>query len=185
MRITYDTILKDTDPRLRNPSQPIKTPLSTKHLALAKRMLRYVKDSRIEEKADKYNLKPAVGLAAPQVGEFVQIIMVMVDYAEEEPTIYLLANPKIIAHSIQNSALASGEGCLSVENPHPGYVLRHARITVRAYDILDQKDVIIKEDGYAAVVLQHEIDHLHGVLFYDRINSTNPWEQTPNLILID
>ena len=105
MRITYDTILKDTDPRLRNPSQPIKTPLSTKHLALAKRMLRYVKDSRIEEKADKYNLKPAVGLAAPQVGEFVQIIMVMVDYAEEEPTLYLLANPKIIAHSIQNSEI--------------------------------------------------------------------------------
>lgn len=184
MRITYDSIVKDTDPRLRNKSAPIDVPLKAKHLALAKRMLRYVKDSRDEEKAEKYNLRPAVGLAAPQVGEFIQIIMVMVDQEEGEPKVYLLANPKIIAHSVQQAALKGGEGCLSVEIVHEGFVKRAARITVRAYDILAEQEVVIKEHGYAAIVLQHEIDHLNGILFYDRIDK-DPWSMSDNLIVIE
>ena len=53
MRINYETIVKDTDPKLRNKSVLVELPLSSKHLALAKRMLRYVKDSRDEDKAEK------------------------------------------------------------------------------------------------------------------------------------
>ncbi len=185
MRINYDTIVKDTDPKLRNKSAPIEVPLSAKHLALAKRMLRYVKDSRDDNKAEKYNLRPAVGLAAPQVGEFVQIIMVMVDQEEGDPLIYLLANPKIIAHSVQQAALKGGEGCLSVEIVHEGFVKRAARITIRAYDILAQQEVVIKEQGYAAIVLQHEIDHLNGILFYDHIDANDPWSAPDNLVVIE
>lgn len=185
MRINYETIVKDTDPKLRNKSVPVDLPLSSKHLALAKRMLRYVKDSRDEDKAEKYNLRPAVGLAAPQVGEFIQIIMVMVDQEEGDPKVYLLANPKIIAHSVQQAALKGGEGCLSVEIVHEGYVKRAARITVRAYDILSGTEILIKEHGYAAIVLQHEIDHLNGILFYDRIESSDPWSRSDNLIVIE
>jgi len=185
MRINYDTIVKDTDPKLRNKSAPIEVPLSAKHLALAKRMLRYVKDSRDDTKAEKYNLRPAVGLAAPQVGEFIQIIMVMVDQEEGDPLIYLLANPKIIAHSVQQAALKGGEGCLSVEIVHEGFVKRAARITIRAYDILAQQEVVIKEQGYAAIVLQHEIDHLNGILFYDHIDANDPWSAPDNLVVIE
>ncbi len=185
MRINYDTIVKDTDPKLRNKSAPVEMPLNAKHLALAKRMLRYVKDSRDEDKAEKYNLRPAVGLAAPQVGEFIQIIMVMVDQEEGDPLIYLLANPKIIAHSVQQAALKGGEGCLSVEIVHEGLVKRAARITIRAYDILAQQEVVIKEQGYAAIVLQHEIDHLNGILFYDRIDVNDPWSAPENLVVIE
>jgi len=185
MRINYDTIVKDTDPKLRNKSAPIEVPLSAKHLALAKRMLRYVKDSRDDNKAEKYNLRPAVGLAAPQVGEFIQIIMVMVDQEEGDPLIYLLANPKIIAHSVQQAALKGGEGCLSVEIVHEGFVKRAARITIRAYDILAQQEVVIKEQGYAAIVLQHEIDHLNGILFYDHIDANDPWSAPDNLVVIE
>ena len=185
MRINYDTIVKDTDPKLRNKSVPIEVPLSAKHLALAKRMLRYVKDSRDDIKAEKYNLRPAVGLAAPQVGEFIQIIMVMVDQEEGDPLIYLLANPKIIAHSVQQAALKGGEGCLSVEIVHDGFVKRAARITIRAYDILAQQEVVIKEQGYAAIVLQHEIDHLNGILFYDHIDANDPWSAPDNLVVIE
>ena len=185
MRINYESIVKDTDPILRNKSVPVDVPLSHKHLALAKRMLRYVKDSRDEEKAEKYQLRPAVGLASPQVGEFVHIIMVMVDTEDDQPKSYLLANPKIIAHSVQQAALKGGEGCLSVEIVHEGFVKRSARITVKAYDILSQQEVLLKEHGYAAIVIQHEIDHLNGILFYDRIDANNPWAMSENMTVIE
>jgi peptide deformylase len=185
MRINYETIVKDTDPKLRNKSEPVEIPLKSRYLALAKRMLRYVKDSRDEDKAEKYNLRPAVGLAAPQVGEFVRIIMVMVDQEDDEPLIYLLANPKIIAHSVQLAALKGGEGCLSVEVVHEGYVKRPARVTIKAYDILREQEVTLKEHGYAAIVIQHEIDHLNGILFYDHIDSTNPWVESEHMIVIE
>lgn len=184
MRITYDTILKDTEPRLRTKSLVVKLPLRQADLALAKRLVRYVNDSRDDEKADKYNLRPAVGLAAPQVGAFIQMIVVMVDH-DEETKLYCLANPKIIAHSVQAAALKTGEGCLSVEQEHPGYVIRHARVTIKAYDIFEMEEVIIKESGYTAIVLQHEIDHLNGILFYDRINNADPWDAPENLLIIE
>ena len=185
MRINYETIVKDTDPKLRNKSKPVDLPLSAKHLSLAKRMLRYVKDSRDEDKAEKYKLRPAVGLAAPQVGEFIHIIMVMIDNEEEDPTIYLLANPKIVSHSVQLAALKGGEGCLSVEIVHEGYVKRPARVTVKAYDIIAQQEVLLKEHGYAAIVIQHEIDHLNGILFYDRIDKQDPWALSENTLVIE
>ena len=185
MRINYETIVKDTDPKLRNKSVVIDCPLNSKHLALAKRLLRYVKDSRNEEKAEKYDLRPAVGLAATQVGELIQIIAVMIDQDTTEPQIYLLANPKVISHSVQQAALKGGEGCLSVEIVHEGFVKRAARITVRAYDILAQQEIVFKEHGYAAIVIQHEIDHLNGILFYDRIDTHDPWGASEDLIVIE
>lgn len=185
MRINYETIVKDTDPKLRNKAVVIDCPLNSKHLALAKRLLRYVKDSRNEEKAEKYDLRPAVGLAAPQVGEFIQIIAIMVDQDTPEPKTYLLANPKVISHSVQQAALKGGEGCLSVEIVHEGFVKRAARITVRAYDILAQQEIVFKEHGYAAIVIQHEIDHLNGILFYDRIDTHDPWGASEDLIVIE
>ncbi|HOA11556.1 MAG TPA: peptide deformylase, partial [Bacilli bacterium] len=64
-------------------------------------------------------------------------------------------------------------GCLSVDEDHPGHVYRHYKIRVKAFDILNNEEVEINTFGYPAIVLQHEIDHLHGVLFYDRINEEN------------
>ena len=183
-RITYDTIVKDTDPSLRNKSVPLSIPLKTKDLALAKRMLRYVKDSRDDDKADKYNLKAAVGLAAPQAGHFVQLICVVAEDDDGNPKEYLLANPKIVSHSVQKSALSTGEGCLSVEEEHPGYVYRASRIRVKAYDVLANEMVEIRESGFVAIVLQHEIDHLHGILFYDHINTVDPWIKLEDATLL-
>lgn len=183
-RITYSTIVKDTDPSLRGKSVPLRLPLKSKDITFAKRMLRYVRDSRDDEKAEKYDLKPAVGLAAPQAGNFVQLICVIAEDDEGFEHEYLLANPKIISHSIQKAALSTGEGCLSVENEHPGYVYRHARIKVKAYDVLTHQMTEIKASGYVAIVLQHEIDHLSGVLFYDHINLTDPWAPLEDALII-
>ncbi len=98
---------------------------------------------------------------------------------------YCLANPKIISHSVQKSALSLGEGCLSVEIEHQGLVHRSARIKVRAFDILSNQEVEFRATGYLAVVLQHEIDHLNGVLFYDHINLSDPWKIEENTMIIE
>lgn len=73
----------------------------------------------------------------------------------------------------------SGEGCLSVDREIPGYVPRYARITVKAVT-LEGKEVKLRLKGYAAVVFQHEIDHLNGTMFYDRINKEDPFAQPDN-----
>ena len=184
-RITYQTIVKDSDPSLRQKSKILSLPLSKQNLALAKRMLRYVKDSRDDLKAEKYGLKAAVGLSAPQVGVPVQLIVVMIDDEDGNFIDYVLANPEIISHSVQHSALATGEGCLSVESSHPGLVHRFARITVKAYDVLNQEEIILRATGFLSIVLQHEIDHLHGILFYVHINLEDPWTARENTVIID
>lgn len=184
-RITYTSIVKDDNPSLRLKSAVLNLPLQKKYIAMAKRMLRYVKDSRDDEKAQKYDLKPAVGLAAPQVGVNVQIIVVVVDDEDGNFIEYCLANPKIISHSVQKTALSLGEGCLSVEVEHQGLVHRSARIKVRAFDVLTNEMVEFRADGYLAVVLQHEIDHLNGVLFYDHINLSDPWKVEENTLIIE
>ena len=184
-RITYTSIVKDDNPSLRLKSELLNLPLQKKYIALAKRMLRYVKDSRDDEKAQKYDLKPAVGLAAPQVGVNVHIIVVVVDDEDGNFIEYCLANPKIISHSVQKTALSLGEGCLSVEVEHQGLVHRSARIKVRAFDVLANEMVEFRADGYLAVVLQHEIDHLNGVLFYDHINLSDPWKVEENTLIIE
>ena len=70
--------------------------------------------------------------------------------------------------------LQGGEGCLSVDEQIDGYVVRYARITIRAYD-MDGNELKLRLKGYPAIVLQHEIDHLNGIMFYDHINQDNPF----------
>ena len=55
-------------------------------------------------------------------------------------------------------------------------LVRHARIKVRGYDLIQDKNITISAEGYFAICLQHEIDHLSGTLFYDHIDANNPWK---------
>src|SRR5699024_1723668 len=87
---------------------------------------------------------------------------------------YRLVNPKIISHSVEQAYLAGGEGCLSVDEVIEGYVVRYKRITVRAYNEAGEQ-VKLRLKGYPAIVFQHEIDHLNGVMFYDHINQDDPF----------
>ncbi|CCF83861.1 polypeptide deformylase [Nitrolancea hollandica Lb] len=109
-----------------------------------------------------------VGLAAPQVGILRRIIVVGVPAGmdhEDDPAVDLaLVNPEIVRASGRQ---VGPEGCLSIPN-WVGDVPRWMNVTVKARD-LDDKEVRIKARGYLARVLQHEIDHLDGVLFVDRI----------------
>lgn len=115
---------------------------------------------------------PGVGLAAPQIGKSIRLITVHVPADEEEGTeesSYTLLNPEIVKAAGNQ---VGAEGCLSIPGI-AGNVERAHNITVKAMD-LDNKPIRIKAEGYLAVVLQHEIDHLDGVLFTDRIE--NPKE---------
>lgn len=96
----------------------------------------------------------------------------------------VIINPVIVSESVQYGALTEGEGCLSVDKDVPGYVPRHDRITLR-YQNTDGQTIKVRLKGYPAIVCQHEIDHLHGVLFYDHINKEHPFEAPHDTIMID
>jgi len=104
-----------------------------------------------------------IGLAGPQVGLSLRIITVETDYSTGE--IKTLINPKIIKKS--SKKIVGTEGCLSF----PGIFLdlkRSEQVTVKAKDISGKK-VIFTAEGMLARALQHEIDHLNGVVFLDRL----------------
>ncbi len=188
MLINNDTIIKDADEKIREISKPVELPLSAEDEKLLRDMFQYVKDSTDEEKAEKFNLRPAVGISAIQVGVPKQLTAVVVDdydkNGEPEHFEYMLVNPRIVSSSVQKAYLKSGEGCLSVEEDHPGYVVRSARIKVKAFDLVTGKDVVIRARGYLAIVLQHELDHFKGTLFYDHINKQNPFEEVAGALVI-
>ena len=185
MRLTASDIIKDTNEQIRKKSENVSLPLSKEDKELALALADYVTRSQDSEIAEKEGLRPAVGIAAAQVGIMKRIIAIVIAYEDDEDEIYCLANPRIVSHSVQKTYLKGGEGCLSVENIHEGYVVRHARIKVKAYDCINDCEIEFRADDYLAVVLQHEIDHFDGVLFYDRINQANPWEEIPGAIVIE
>lgn len=188
MIINNDTIIKDSDLAIRQISQPVSLPLSEEDKQLLRDMYQYVQDSTDPEKSEKMNLRPAVGISAIQVGipkQLTAVIVPILDAQGNETTQgFMLANPRIVSSSVQQAYLENGEGCLSVENEHSGYVPRSARITVKAYDLLTEQDVTIRARGYLAIVLQHELDHFKGVLFYDHINHSDPFKEIEGAIVI-
>ena len=109
---------------------------------------------------------PGIGLAAPQVGESVRLITVDLTVGEIPEELMVLINPEITA---AEGYEICEEGCLSV----PGYSLpikRSARVFLQAI-LLDGKELRMEFEGLKARVLQHEIDHLNGILMVDRLSS--------------
>lgn len=183
MKIKVEDIILDSDPRIREKSQDVTLPLSEENKELLQAMFNYVKDSQDDAIAEAEHLQPAVGIAAIQLGVPKKLIAVLVPENDGVHQV-ALANPKIISESVQNAYLDGGEGCLSVKDEHPGHVFRHARIKVRGYDLLTDKQTVISASGYFAICLQHEIDHLSGILFYDHINPDDPWMEDEEAIVI-
>jgi peptide deformylase len=109
---------------------------------------------------------PGIGLAAPQVG--VGLRFAVVDLmADDKPTPIVLINPEVVARSEEQATRE--EGCLSLPGQYAD-VTRPARVTVRYTDATGAKRQIDAE-GLLAACLQHEIDHLDGVLFVDHLSA--------------
>ena len=126
--------------------------------------------------AEKYNLRAGMGMAFVQTGHLKRIF-VIANELEEKGTFeeYIIINPKIISQSEELIYVGEGEGCLSVNREVEGIVPRHARITVEYYDYEGNKKTMrARED--LAVAFQHEIDHLNGILFTDKIDPKDPYK---------
>lgn len=142
----------------------------------AKKIIKLTAEHRklIEDMIETMREAPGVGLAAPQVG--VSERLIVVEYAEEEEDddapprkkkLYVVINPEIMAAS--EEMVQGTEGCLSV----PGWVgdvMRHEAIVVRGLNRNGDK-IKIEAEGWLARIFQHEIDHLDGVLYIDKLVS--------------
>lgn len=109
---------------------------------------------------------PGIGLAAVQVGEPIRMLVLDVAGKDEPKNPQVFINPEILAKSEDMNV--HEEGCLSIPDYY-AEVERPARISVKALD-LDGKEKIVEANGILATCLQHEIDHLNGVLFIDHLS---------------
>jgi peptide deformylase len=147
-------IITAPDPRLKAKAKPV---------ANVDDSVRRLMDDMLET----MYLAPGIGLAAPQVGVSKRVIVVDVSKDENKREPVALANPAIVSKSEELAKFE--EGCLSVPD-HFAEVERSAKVRVRYLD----RDNEIRErefEGLLATVIQHEMDHLEGVLFIDHLSS--------------
>jgi len=147
------TILKFPHPILREKAAPV-TDFNAELAQL------------VADMADTMYVAPGVGLAANQIGVTRQILVYDPEPDPEKRAYQVLINPKIV--SAEGEELGE-EGCLSVRE-YCAEVRRAWKIVVEAQD-LSGKPLVIEAEDFPARVLQHEIDHLNGILFIDRISA--------------
>ena len=147
-------VLHFPDSRLRRPSEPVEK-ITDELRQLATDLLETMYD------------EPGIGLAAPQVGAAIRVIVLDTNWtaedADRKPCVFV--NPEITERS---GELIWNEGCLSVPD-FSADVKRAERVVLRALD-LEGREVVETASGLRAVCFQHEVDHLDGVLFIDRIS---------------
>lgn len=147
-------VVQFPDPRLKLVSEPI-LDVTEEIRELARDMIDVMYD------------EPGIGLAAPQVGASVRMFVIDTEWSDEE----VGKNPMVVLNPIisdREGRISWDEGCLSVPD-YNALVERDARITLRGTD-LDGKPIEEHAEGLRAVCIQHEVDHLDGVLFIDRIS---------------
>ena len=148
-------VLHFPDPHLREVAEPVSKDEVTDELRqLAADMAETMYD------------EPGIGLAATQVGVAKRLIVMDVDWSEEDRNPRVLLNPKIV--ETEGRVISEQEGCLSVPD-YKADVERHQRVQVRART-LEWEEVEFEATGLEAFCFQHEIDHLDGTLFIDRIS---------------
>ena len=147
-------IITAPDPRLKIKAKPV---------AQVDARVRRLMDDMLETMYHSFG----IGLAAPQVGATERVLVIDVAREGEKPQPMRIANPEILWHS--DETMLSNEGCLSLPE-HYADVARPAAIRLR---YLDHENEIREIDakGLLATCLQHEIDHLDGVLFVDHISA--------------
>jgi peptide deformylase len=123
-------------------------------------------DELMRDMADTMYAAPGVGLAAPQVGVTERIIVLDVDAENPGKHLLQLINPVIVE---REGSIIWEEGCLSVVD-YTADVKRSAKVLVKAWTV-EQKEIEIEGEELLAVALQHEIDHLDGKLFLDRLSA--------------
>ena len=152
----------DNDPVLRAVSAPVPADQLRKYKRLAADMVAYVRDPK----------NASCGLAAPQVGKNVRVVAVtpLRTWDDEDAPTMAMFNPEIVEKSTELTT--EQEGCLSLPGC-AGLVTRHARIAVTWQDAAGARYRRTFE-GVAARIVQHELDHLDGILFMDKAVPVTP-----------
>ena len=176
-------ILDEKNKILHTVSKEVTFPLSTEDKKLIQDALKYLEMSQIDEYIEKYHLRSGMGLAFIQLGLPKRIFVIVNEIEDGVFEKYVIINPKIISHSEEMIYVEEGEGCLSVNRPVAGIVPRYARCKIEAYDENGELFTYrVRED--LSIAFQHEIDHLDGILFYDRINPKKKFYQEGEIRLI-
>lgn len=168
-------ILDEKNKVLRTVSKEIEFPLSKEDLNTIDLMIEYLTNSQIEEKAEQYDLRPGMGMAAIQLGIPKRYLTIVHEVEDGVFDTYVVINPKIVSTSFEKIYVEDGEGCLSVNRETIGIVPRYARVTVEGYDTKGNK-IRIRAREELAIAFQHEMDHLNGILFVDHIDPKNPFK---------
>lgn len=166
-------------------SKDVELPLNNEDQELAEKMIYHIEESR----KPNSKFRAGVGVAAVQYGILKNMFYISVNKEDgvDEDFSDVLINPKVVATSAYEVALDGGEGCLSVDEDWPnqeGYVYRKNRIVIDAYSYKEKKNKRYDFNGYLAIIAQHELDHLQGKLFVDRINRKDPWEKKNDAVII-
>ena len=176
MEIPKIKIFDEKDKILRVKSKKVSFPIDKDTKDLINKAITYLKLSQDEKIAEECNLRAGMGLAFIQMG-IPKRIFVIANKNEDETTFeeHIVINPEIISQSEELIYVGEGEGCLSINRPVDGIVPRHARVTVKYFDIDgNEQQIRVRED--IAISFQHEIDHLNGILFVDYIDPKNPYK---------
>lgn len=147
-------ILKYPDPRLKQVCEPV---------AEITDEIRQLADDMLETMYDA----PGVGLAAPQVGRFIRMLVMDPARADEPKRPLVLINP--VLELSGEDIISEGEGCLSVPMQYRADVPRKSEVHVTALGI-DGRKLDLHWKDYPAIIVQHEADHLDGTLFIDKIS---------------
>jgi peptide deformylase len=175
MKLPDIKILDEKEHVLHEISKEVTFPMEEKDKELINDMITYLKMSQDEKYMEKYDLRAGMGLAFVQLGIKKRIFVIANENEDHTFTEFIIINPKIIAQSEELVYVGEGEGCLSVNREVEGIVPRHARITVKYQDTLgNYKTIRVREE--VAIAFQHEIDHLNGILFVDKIDPKNPYK---------
>ena len=175
MKLPNIRILDESNKILHEKSEDVVFPLDSKTKKLIDDSLTYLEMSQIEEYSEKYDLRPGMGLSFVQIGIKKRIFVISEELDDGKFRRYVVIKPKIISKSEELIYVGEGEGCLSVNREVEGIVPRYARITVAAFDEHGNPFTIrVRED--ISVAFQHEIDHLNGILFVDKIDKKNPYK---------
>lgn len=177
--LTMNDIIREGHPMLSQRAVDVEIPLGDETKKTLTAMRAFLIHSQDDEMRERYELRAGVGLAAPQIN-IAKRMLVMYTYDETGTTHhdYVMVNPKLMSHSVQETYIDGGEGCLSIDREVEGLVPRYQKVKVQTYlydvlkDTLEEKT--LEFEGFVAIVFQHELDHLNGILFTERIKPIPP-----------
>ncbi len=176
--ITMKNVIREGHKTLETVAKPVQLPLTVADKRLLKDLLQFVKNSQDPDMVEKYDLRPAVGIAAPQVNVSKRMYAVHVTDFDGTLYSYAIINPVITKKSKELIYVPGGEGCLSVDRETEGITPRYQSVTLEAmhYDEPSDRVIPIKLhlEGYVGIVFQHELDHLDGILFTTKLFPSIP-----------